>query len=347
MHTIGGLLAGPITGSTLPLFMKEGEMQFCVAVDEFLRFCALERQLSAHTLAAYRADLGDFDKWIGRKVQAAGAAPDGATGTAVADISTATLKEYLEDMVGARKLAVATVRRRFACLRAFCRRTAARENIADPFGGWRPLLPRRKRLPRTLSRGETRFLLAGRIAAGTPQRAGEVPLRIIVQLLVATGMRVGELCRLRLDDVAPDGSVLRIHGKGARDRVAYVADAGLRLDLRGMVEERRRSASVGGGAAEASALFLNRHSAPLRPQSVRAKLKRLANEAGLGRRVTPHMLRHTAATLLIETGVDIRFVQRLLGHSSIATTEIYTHVSDEALRRTLERADVLGGLAAG
>jgi integrase/recombinase XerD len=95
------------------------------------------------------------------------------------------------------------------------------------------------------------------------------------------------------------------------------------------------------------ALFVNRYGAQMRPQSVRSKLRRLAKEAGLARRVTPHMLRHTAATLLIETGVDIRFVQRLLGHSSIATTEIYTHVSDEALRITLERADVLGMLATG
>jgi integrase/recombinase XerD len=93
------------------------------------------------------------------------------------------------------------------------------------------------------------------------------------------------------------------------------------------------------------ALFVNRYGAPLRPQSVRSKLRHLAREAGLQRRITPHMLRHTAATLLIESGVDIRFVQRLLGHSSIATTEIYTHVSDEALRKTLERADVLGTLA--
>src|SRR5208337_4251537 len=91
----------------------------------------------------------------------------------------------------------------------------------------------------------------------------------------------------------------------------------------------------------ASPLFVNRYGDPMRPQSVRSKLRRLAKEAGLQRRVTPHMLRHTAATLLIETGVDIRFVQRLLGHSSIATTEIYTHVSDEALRMTLERADIL------
>jgi integrase/recombinase XerD len=84
----------------------------------------------------------------------------------------------------------------------------------------------------------------------------------------------------------------------------------------------------------------------MKPQSIRSKLRRYAErEAGLARRITPHMLRHTAATLLIETGVDIRFVQRMLGHSSIATTEIYTHVSDEALRVTLERADVLARLA--
>src|SRR5579859_3476868 len=317
-------------------------MQFCVAIDEFLRFCTLERQLPAHTLAAYDADLNDFGKWIRARTRSAADPQTAPTGGLVADISTTTLKHYLEDMVGTRRLAVATVRRRFACLRAFFRRAAARGGVADPFADWRPLLPRRKRLPRTLSRSETQFLLAGRAANAGARATGETPFDTIVRLLVVTGMRVGELCRLRIEDVAPDGSVLRIFGKGARDRVAYVTDAGLRQDLRRIVEQRRRSAAAGGGA-----LFLNRHGAPLRPQSVRAKLKRLDRDAGLGRRVTPHMLRHTAATLLIETGVDIRFVQRLLGHSSIATTEIYTHVSDDALRRTLERADVLGALGAG
>ena len=101
---------------------------------------------------------------------------------------------------------------------------------------------------------------------------------------------------------------------------------------------------AGRGAGHGGALFVNRCGAPMKPQSIRSRLRRQAGVAGVARRVTPHMLRHTAATLLIETGVDIRFVQRLLGHSSIATTEIYTHVSDEALRTTLERADVLGTL---
>jgi len=95
---------------------------------------------------------------------------------------------------------------------------------------------------------------------------------------------------------------------------------------------------------ETAYLLLNRLRAPMRPQSVRSRLRGIAIQSGIKRRVTPHMLRHTAATLLIETGVDIRFVQRLLGHSSIATTEIYTHVTDEALRSSLAKANILSSL---
>ncbi len=302
-------------------------MQFCVAVDEFLRFCSLERQLSIHTVQAYSADLRDFRKWL-------------KTDIAIGDVSPDTLKQYLEDMVGERKLSVATVRRRFACLWAFFRRAAGRDQCPDPFANWHPLLPRRKRLPRTLSRSEAAFLLSARNDARGGAGEGDQVFAIIVRLMVVTGMRVGELCKLHVDDLSPDCSVVRIHGKGARERVAYITDAALRRDLQQIIRQRRTS-RLGAGA-----LFVNRHGAPMRSQSVRSKLRRLAKKAGLERRVTPHMLRHTAATLLIETGVDIRFVQRLLGHSSIATTEIYTHVSDQALRVSLERADVLGALAA-
>jgi site-specific recombinase XerD len=152
--------------------------------------------------------------------------------------------------------------------------------------------------------------------------------------------RVGELCKIRIDDVSPDGSAFRIQGKGSRDRFAYISDPELRAELAGLVISRRKDVGSPG------TLFLNRRGSTMKPQSIRSKLRRYAEvEVGLARRITPHMLRHTAATLLIETGVDIRFVQRMLGHSSIATTEIYTHVSDEALRATLERADVLARLA--
>jgi site-specific recombinase XerD len=301
-------------------------MEFRAAADDFLRVCAVERRLSGHTLEAYSSDLADFQRWLPRETQ-------------VRDILTVSLKKYLEDMIGRRRLSPATVRRRLACLRAFFRRLADLGEVADPFLAWHPRIARRRRLPRTLTRSEIGILLwSFRNSDKGPWSAPDAAFQTAVRLMIATGVRVGELCRLRIDDVSPDGSALRVHGKGSRDRVAYVPDGQLRRELERLIASRRNNGNP-------DTLFVNQCGSPLRPQSIRSRLRRHAREAGLTRRVTPHMLRHTAATLLIESGVDIRFVQRLLGHSSIATTEIYTHVSDEALRTTLERADVLGMLA--
>jgi site-specific recombinase XerD len=301
-------------------------MKFCVAVDAFLRFCTLERQLSNHTVQAYHSDLADFQRWISKEIE-------------VPEITTSGLKEYLEFLVGVRKAAPSTIRRRFACLRAFFRHASAQNNSADPFMGWRPILPRRKRLPRTLSRSEASNLLLSCNSNRFSRRESNPTFAIIIQLLFVTGMRVGELCKLTIEDISPDCSTFRIQGKGLRDRVAYITDSGLRRDLIDFLDLRRKL------EAKTQSVFLNRYSAPMRPQSIRSWLRRLSQEIPSSRRITPHMLRHTAATLLLETGVDIRFVQRLLGHASIATTEIYTHVSDEALRTTLTRANVLGLLA--
>jgi site-specific recombinase XerD len=300
-------------------------MRLGAEIDEFVRFCIFERQLSQHTVQAYACDLADFSRWL----------PVGIT---LSEISGDTLRDYLTDMVGIRKLAVATVRRRLACLRAFFGRLKQRGVPSDPFSTWRPQLPRRRRLPRSLSRAEASCLLRSPKMDDLRRSETLAQLPLALRLMLCTGIRVGELCKVRVEDVAPDGTSLRIHGKGSRDRVAYICDDGLRRELRRTVMERQRT--TGGHAA----LFLNRYGLPMKPQSVRSSLRRHADQVGLARRITPHMLRHTAATLLIESGVDIRFVQRLLGHSSIATTEIYTHVSDEALRMTLERADVLRAL---
>jgi site-specific recombinase XerD len=297
------------------------------AVDEFLRFCATERQLSSHTVQAYTADLSDFCRSV----------PEGSS---IDWVTETTLREYLAALIGVRKLSAATVRRRFACLRVFFRRLTKLGLAKDLFGNWRLDIPRRKRLPRALSRTETSSLLVSFAPSAKSTAASCSSLEIAVRLMVSTGMRIGELCKLRIEDIAPDGASLRLHGKGSRDRVAYISDVHLRRELVRMVAGR------GAQRHRNDALFVNRHGSPMRPQSIRSKLRRYASDIGLLRRITPHMLRHTAATLLIEQGVDIRFVQRLLGHSSIATTEIYTHVSDEALRMTLERADVLGTFAA-
>jgi site-specific recombinase XerD len=302
-------------------------MLLASAVEDFLRYCAIERQLSQHTLQAYAGDLGDFCCFLPAE-------------TSVSSITEVNLTEYLTDLLDRRKLATATVRRRFACLRAFIRKLVMLGEAPDLFGKWQLQLPRRKRLPRALSKPEVSSLLRGFASQRTVSGSLQVRSSTAVRLMIATGIRVGELCKVRVDDVSPDGRSFRIHGKGARDRVAYVSDLGLRSELEKLVEWHQGNGSIGGN------LFLNRRALPMRPQSIRSELRRYSTRVGAVRRITPHMLRHTAATLLIERGVDIRFVQRLLGHSSIATTEIYTHVSDEALRTTLERADVLGTLAA-
>jgi site-specific recombinase XerD len=270
-------------------------MQFRAAIDEFLHFCAVERQLSENTLQAYACDLTGFYQWLPHR-------------TPLSEVSTDTLKTYLETMVAERKLAASSIRRHFASLRGFFRRQAERGHSADPFAGWKLKLPRRKRLPRALSRHEISSLLAALCEGPSHEHQGDAVLRMAVRLMVATGLRVGELCRLQTEDISPDGASLRIHGKGSRDRIAYITDEAFRTELRQLVQLRRRLAGA------SAPLFINRHGSKIRPQSIRLKLHRLAGEVGLARRITPHMLRHTAATLLIEAGVDIRIVQRLLGH---------------------------------
>jgi site-specific recombinase XerD len=296
------------------------------AVADFLRFCEIERQLSEHTLQAYEGDLDDFCRFLGPAIS-------------VDSITELTLTEYLTDLLDCRKLAIATVRRRFACLRAFNRRFTVLGKATNLFDRWRLQLTRRKRLPRVLSKLEVSALLTG-FASKQEISAQMRRSSTAVRLMIATGIRVGELCKIQTDDVSLDGKSLRVHGKGARDRIVYISDVSLQADLRKLIEWHRERKSANRN------LFLNRRAMPMKPQSVRSELRRYSTRMRTARRITPHMLRHTDATLLIERDVDIRFVQRLLGHSSIATTEIYTHVSDEALRTTLERADVLGTLAA-
>jgi integrase/recombinase XerD len=292
----------------------------------FLDYCTVERQLSENTLQAYSYDLADFRKWLPARFN-------------LLTIETETLRDYLEDMMGKRELSAGTIRRRMACLRSFFRFLGDGGQLVDPFVGWRLKLPRRKRLPRALSRDETSILLGSSSDSDQVKKLGTGRFQFVeMGLMISTGIRVGELCKIQIGDVSQDGSTLRIHGKGSRDRVVYVTNPELRTELSRLVALRQRL--LGGSGP----LFVNRSGAKLRPHSFRSKLHSFAGKAGLQRRVTPHMLRHTAATLLIESGVDIRIVQRLLGHSSIATTEIYTHVSDQALRTTLERANILSEL---
>jgi integrase/recombinase XerD len=172
--------------------------------------------------------------------------------------------------------------------------------------------------------------------------ANGIECALAIGLLLATGIRVGELAGLRLDDIDTAGGRLTILGKGGRERTVFVTDASLRDELRRYVALRHSAKRSGSNAH----LLVDEHGRTLSTARIRNAIVDLARGAGVPRRVTPHMLRHTAATMLLESGTDIRFVQQLLGHRSILTTQIYAHVSDRALRAALMRANIFGNVSA-
>ena len=222
-----------------------------------------------------------------------------------------------------------------ACLRGFYRELARAGTIErSPFIDLDMQLPRAKCLPRGLPRAETARLTeaAWKICLDRHRPLPAKAFAAAVLLLVSTGLRVGELVRLRPGDLDPGGGGLHVRGKGRRERRVFVVDDRLRA-LLGELASRPGATSllapVGGTWST---------------QWVRRSLRRFAVEAALEGRLTPHMLRHTCATLLLEDGVDLRFLQRLLGHENIATTAIYAHVGDTGLRRALENARLLSSL---
>ncbi|HYD36394.1 MAG TPA: tyrosine-type recombinase/integrase, partial [Allosphingosinicella sp.] len=189
---------------------------------------------------------------------------------------------------------------------------------------------RARSLPRGLGRGEAR-LLAGEAWRAVGQGRGDA-FAAAVLLMLSVGLRVGELVRLRPADSDRDSGGLNVRGKGSRERRVFVTDRRLAALLERLAA-RGDSPSLCGPAGR---LWTT--------QSVRRELRGFAADAGVTRRVTPHMLRHTCATLLLEDGVDLRVLQRLLGHENIATTALYAHVGDSGLRRALEQAGLLAGL---
>ncbi|WP_083463961.1 tyrosine-type recombinase/integrase [Prosthecomicrobium hirschii] len=297
-------------------------MDMNTAITAFLRHCRAERDLSDNTLKAYRQDLRELSNYL---VQGH-PSPD----------SPGELAAYAEWLTTVRTLAPATVKRRLACLRALFAWAERRGEIsASPFrtAELRVRLPRR--LPRCLTAVELRKLFASR-----RDRGAAIALAIL--LLFTTGMRVSELTALTVADIDLERRTLRVRGKGNRERLVFLASADVVSELRSFLKTEGRHR-----ASPRAYLFHNKVGGRLSTDQIRRGLRAVAANAGIPRRITPHMLRHSAATSLLEAGIDIRFVQRLLGHRSISTTEIYTQVSDERLKQAVLKANTLGRLRAG
>ncbi|MEI7606125.1 MAG: tyrosine-type recombinase/integrase [Rhodospirillaceae bacterium] len=304
------------------------------ACDEFLTHCRVSKNLSAHTLRAYAIDLQEFRNFAG-------------DGTPVADIDRQRLRGFLRYLFDDRKLKETSVKRRLACVKVMFRWLELDEVILiSPFHRLDARIRMPRKLPRCLSRDEANRLQAepaqklglAKLTQAAIQRAtagarlNDLTTFVAVEVLLATGVRVGELAAIQLGDIDLLEGVITINGKGNRQRRVFLTDAGLVALVNAYLTARERAQPT------STSFLVNSCGRPASPQFLRKLIREAGESAELPRRTTPHMLRHTAAIQLLEAGVDIRFVQRLLGHQSISTTEGYTSVSDGSLRNVITEA---------
>jgi integrase/recombinase XerC len=278
----------------------------------FLRHLAVERNASAHTLRSYANDLTDFQRFV-----AARGDHD------LADADARAVRAWLAAL-HARGLAAVSVARKLAAVRSLFR-FLVRRGVLDGNPAREVRSPRQPRkLVTFLPIDEVTELVDGRTVGGA-SRARDLA---ILELLYATGLRVSELAGLDLEAMDRDERTVRVLGKGRKERIVPYGGQAARaleawLDCRGEAE---------------GALFTNARGGRLTVRSVHTIVRRSAHAAGLTRRVSPHTLRHTFATHLLDGGADLRAIQELLGHSRLSTTQRYTHVGAEQLMKVYDRA---------
>ena len=283
------------------------------AVDAYLRHITIERGLSDHTVAAYRRDLAGYTDWL----VAHGVEDTGA-------VTPAMVAAFAAERASAEPPAAASSLARLQSSVRGLHRFLVREGLEDedPSGRLKP--PKAaQRLPKALTVDQVEALLGapGDDLVGLRDRA-------LLELLYATGARVSEVVQLDVDDLA-QGEVVRLHGKGSKERIVPVGSYA-RAAIEAYLTRARPEFSARGSATPR--LFLGARGAPLSRQSAWLVIRAAANAADLTAHVSPHTLRHSFATHLLQGGADVRVVQELLGHASVATTQIYTHVSVDALR---------------
>lgn len=303
-------------------------MKLSEAVSEFQRGYFSTHKRSPRTRAAYGIDLAQFEAWLGDDRPLASLTPE-------------DLERWAAELER-RAYASSSIRRKFATLRVFLTYWV-RKGVLERSPLWmiRLDLAPQKTLTRTLTVDEMRRLLeaahrrvaeAGEVAepfSASDKAFLAIRNAAIIEVLFATGIRVGELVSLRMCDYRETEASFLIQGKGSRQRIAFLPDPRSR-GVFGRYEGLRRRLPV-----RHRKVFINTRGGELSAQGTAAVLTQLSREVGLSGRITPHMLRHTVATLLLRNGANLRVVQVFLGHSSITTTERYTAVCRDDLRSAL------------
>ncbi|HYX27156.1 MAG TPA: tyrosine-type recombinase/integrase [Pyrinomonadaceae bacterium] len=312
-------------------------MLLAQAIDVFFDGYFSTHERSVKTKVAYRADLLQVATYAPRDLD-------------LASLSPTFIEAWARDLQS-KKYSPASMRRKMVVLKVFCsywvRKGALNES---PFWRVKLSLGRIRQLPRALTENEMRDLLnqakRSKTNSSVPRKTtvlskGRSSVSIssyralrnlaIVDLLFATGMRVGEVSSLNIVDFAVSESCFRVKGKGGRDRLAFLVDEQTRRIQQQHARLRAKLDSAN------PALFLNSAGQRLTTQGIANIISQFRKDAGIDRHITPHMLRHTVATLLLRNGADIRVVQEFLGHASIATTQRYTHVSKDHMIEVLRK----------
>lgn len=300
-------------------------------VADFLTWLVAERGRSVHTLKAYRGDLLDYRTWLqcrSRDVDSA---------------QTSDVESYVETL-RQRDLALATVARKMAAIRQlhrfqFVEGKRAEDPSAD-FEGVR--VP--SGIPKPLTEDEAERLIAS-VTGDDPISLRD---RSLLEFLYATGARISEACGLDIADVDQEASLVRLFGKGAKERIVPLGNMAMRA-MRIWLDHGRPSMtpSTWKQRSDATAIFIDSRGARLKRQAAWAIVARHGKKVGLAEKLSPHVLRHSCATHMLDHGADLRVVQEMLGHASISTTQVYTKVSQEKLLAEYRSSHPRAGVSRG
>ncbi len=320
-------------------------MEDNVIIQEFLNYLQFEKRFSGHTAKCYGADLHQFSEFLIAHSDSAPSAHEptsltqqGGPATALAtetDLKVDQLllsaqidsvRSYL-GLLNEKQYSKATIARKLATLRSFYKFLVKRNHISS-----NPVISIRtpkqeKKLPRFLEYEEVKKLLSTppiNTWLGSRDRA-------ILETLYSTGIRVSELVALNMDDIDFLGEVVHVRGKGKKERIAPIGSSALQVIQHYMEYRNKRAQS--NGNFDAKVLFVNKHGRRLSTRSVRRKMDKYLKMSGLDPDISPHTLRHSFATHMLNNGADLRSVQELLGHQSLSTTQVYTHVTTAQLKK--------------
>ena len=294
-------------------------------VNSFLNYLTVEKGYSEHTIAAYHNDLNGLADFTRAEASKQGSTPSWA------NFSRQNMLSHMLDLKE-RGYVATTIARKVAAARSFFGflvaegiiKTNPTENMSSPSVG--------RALPKPISINQVRLLLEQPNKLSTAEARRD---RVMLELLYASGMRISELVALNLGDVNTEGDYyVRCFGKGHKERIIPIYEQ-VAMTVKKYIEETRPQLAHD---KNEEALFLNARGERLTRQGFWQKLKAYAKSAGLDTQISPHTLRHSFATHMLSGGADLRSVQELLGHANISTTQVYTHLTTEHIRRTYDKS---------